>query len=183
MEERVIMAGFGGQGLMTIGQLLAYAGLEEDKNVSWMPSYGPEQRGGTANCHVIVSDGPVGSPVISEATGVIVMNRPSLEKFESYLIQGGVLVIDSTLIDVKASRTDVEAIYVPADEMANEMGNSKMANMIMLGAYVQKTGVVKLESLFNALRHVWGNTAKERFVEPNIEAIKKGAGLIGELVK
>lgn len=138
MEERVIMAGFGGQGLMTIGQLLAYAGLEEDKNVSWMPSYGPEQRGGTANCHVIVSDGPVGSPVISEATGVIVMNRPSLEKFESYLIQGGVLVIDSTLIDVKASRTDVEAIYVPADEMANEMGNSKMANMIMLGAYVQK---------------------------------------------
>ena len=168
---------------MTIGQLLAYAGLEEDKNVSWMPSYGPEQRGGTANCHVPVSDGPIGSPVISEATGIIVMNRPSLEKFEGLLIPGGLAVIDSTLIDVKTSRNDVEAMYVPADEIANGIGNPKAANMIMLGAYVQKTGVVKIESLFNALRHVWGNTTKERFVEPNIEAMKKGAELAGELVK
>lgn len=183
MEDRVIMAGFGGQGLMTIGQLLAYAGLEEDKNVSWMPSYGPEQRGGTANCHVIVSDGPIGSPVISEATGIIVMNRPSLEKFESYLVPDGVAIIDSTLIDIKASRNDVEAIYVPADEIANKIGNPKAANMIMLGAYVQRTGVVKMESLFNALRHVWGNTTKERFVEPNIEAMKKGSELIGDLVR
>ncbi len=183
MEDRVILAGFGGQGVMTIGQLLAYAGLEEDKNVSWMPSYGPEQRGGTANCHVLVSDGPIGSPVITEATGVIVMNRPSLEKFESYLVPKGILVIDSTLIDVKASRNDVETIYVPADEIAGDIGNPKAANMIMLGAYVRRTGVVKMESLFNALEHVWGSTSKKRFVQPNIEAMKKGAELVAQPVR
>ncbi len=183
MEDKVIFAGFGGQGLMTIGQLLAYAGLEEDKNVSWMPSYGPEQRGGTANCHVIVSDDPIGSPVITESTGAIIMNRPSLEKFESYLVADGILVIDSAMVDIKASRKDVETIYVPAEDMAIDLGNPKAANMIMLGAYVKRSGVVKMESLFDALKHVWGSTNKEKFVQPNIEIIKKGAELIGEPVK
>src|SRR5699024_10889245 len=134
MEERVIMAGFGGQGVMAIGQLLTYGGMVENKNVSWLPSYGPEMRGGTANCGVIVSDEPVGSPVVVNSTSAIIMNKPSLDKFEDSIINGGKLFINSSLIEQKAKRDDIDIYYIPANEIADEIGNARVANMVMLGA-------------------------------------------------
>ena len=122
MTEQVIMAGFGGQGMLLAGQILAYAGLDEGKNVSWLPSYGPEMRGGTANCCVIVSDEEIGSPVVAEADTVIVMNRPSLDKYESAVKTGGLLIINSSLIDQKSTREDIDVVYVPANELAEELG-------------------------------------------------------------
>src|SRR5690554_2087593 len=121
MEERLIIAGFGGQGVMSMGQLLTYSGMIENKNVSWLPSYGPEMRGGTANCNVIVSDGLIGSPVVTEATTAIVMNKPSLDKFEEDVVEDGNILINSSLIDKKTNRTDVKAYYVPANDIANEL--------------------------------------------------------------
>ena len=126
LNERVICAGFGGQGVMLIGQLIAYAGMIENKEVSWLPSYGPEMRGGTANCSVMVSERPIGSPVITDdATTAIILNLPSLDKFEMDILTGGNIIINSSLIDKKASRADLKAYYVPANEIANELGNAK----------------------------------------------------------
>jgi 2-oxoglutarate ferredoxin oxidoreductase subunit gamma len=142
MIEQVIMAGFGGQGVMSMGQLLAYSGMLEGKNVSWLPSYGPEMRGGTANCNVIVSDDEIGSPIVTEATAVIAMNLPSLDKFEHSVMPGGTLIINSSLIERKCSRTDIDVFYIPANEIADELGNNRVANMVMLGAYLKKTGIV-----------------------------------------
>lgn len=140
MIEQVIMAGFGGQGVMSMGQLLAYSGMLEGKNVSWLPSYGPEMRGGTANCNVIVSDDEIGSPIVTEATAVIAMNLPSLDKFEHSVMPGGTLIINSSLIERKCSRTDIDVFYIPANEIADELGNNRVANMVMLGAYLKKLG-------------------------------------------
>ena len=124
-----IFAGFGGQGVLLIGQLLAYAGMYEGKNVSWLPSYGPEMRGGTANCSVVVSDEPVASPVINKCDCVIAMNRPSLDKFEQNVLPGGKLFINSSIIDKKATRTDIDVYYVPCNEIADKLNNPKVANM------------------------------------------------------
>lgn len=172
--QQVICAGFGGQGVMSMGQLLTYAGMIEDKNVSWLPSYGPEMRGGTANCSVIVSEKPVGSPIVTHATSAIVMNLPSLLKFEKDLVEGGILLINSSLIERKASRNDVKAYYVPANEIANEIGNAKVANMVMLGAFLELTKVVSVDSIIAALKKVFG-PAKEHLIPMNKEALEKGA--------
>jgi len=174
-EEKIIMAGFGGQGVMSMGQLLTYAGMIEEKNVSWLPSYGPEMRGGTANCAVIVSDKQVGSPIITnDATAAIVMNLPSLDKFESDIQKDGKLLINSSLIEKKASRDDLKVFYVKANEIANGLGNAKVANMVMLGAYLEITKIVKVESIIEALKKVFG-PAKEHLVPMNKEALEKGA--------
>jgi len=174
-EEKIIMAGFGGQGVMSMGQLLTYAGMIEEKNVSWLPSYGPEMRGGTANCAVIVSDKQVGSPIItSDATAAIVMNLPSLDKFEADVNKGGNLLINASLIEKKATRDDLNVFYIQANEIANELGNGKVANMVMLGAYLEITKVVKVESVIEALKKVFG-PAKEHLVPMNKEALEKGA--------
>lgn len=178
VDERVIMAGFGGQGIMSMGMLLTYAGMLENKQVSWLPSYGPEMRGGTANCNVIVSDKPVGSPTVTNnATCVVVMNLPSLDKFEENLEKGGVLMINSSLIDKKATRDDVDVYYVPANDLALEMGNTKVANMIMLGAYLAITEAVEEESVFEAFKKVFG-PRKEHLLPLNKEALQKGAEYI-----
>ena len=174
MTEQVILAGFGGQGVLLAGQVLAHAGFLEDKNVSWLPSYGPEMRGGTANCSVIVSDEDVGSPVIVEADTVIVMNRPSLEKYEKYLKKGGLLIVNSTLIDKKAERDDINVIYVPANELAEQAGNTKAANMVTLGAFVQKTNVVKKDSVLKALESIMGKK-KAKLIPVNEKAMDMGA--------
>ena len=174
MQERVIMAGFGGQGVMSMGQLLTYAGMIENKHVSWLPSYGPEMRGGTANCNVMVSDGPIGSPIVTEATAAIVMNRPSLDKFEDDVVKGGNLLINSSLIDRKANREELNAYYIPANEMAVELGNAKVANMIMLGAYLELTKAVKVESIVAALKKVFGES-KAHLIPLNEKALEKGA--------
>lgn len=174
MKSEIISAGFGGQGVLSLGQLLAYAGMLEDKNVSWLPSYGPEMRGGTANCSVIVSDDPVGSPVVTEADAIIIMNKPSLEKFEPVLKAGGKMFINSSLIDTKPKRDDIDIYYIPASETAVELGNAKVANMIMLGAYIQATGAVKKNSIIEALGKVLGKK-KEHLIPLNEKAYDEGA--------
>ncbi len=174
MEERIIIAGFGGQGVMAMGQLLTYSGMLEDKKVSWLPSYGPEMRGGTANCNVIISTDPVGSPVVVEATTAIVLNKPSLDKFESSVVSGGRLFINSSLIDRKSTRDDIEVYYIPANEIANDLGNSKIANMVMLGAYVEAVGTVEVDSIYKAFGKVFGES-KTHLLSINKEALEKGA--------
>lgn len=177
MEQRVIMAGFGGQGVMSMGQLLAYAGMLENKNVTWLPSYGPEMRGGTANCHVIVSEKEIAAPVISEATAAIIMNRPSLDKFENSVVPGGVIFVNSSLVNRKVQRTDVEVYEIPANEIALEMGNLKVANMVMLGAFLEKTKIVDPESVLESLKKVLGES-KANLIPINREALKRGAEVV-----
>ena len=177
MNQQLIIAGFGGQGVLSMGQLLAYAGLSEGKNVTWLPSYGPEMRGGTANCNVIISEGAIGSPVVTEATAAIIMNKPSLDKFQPSVIPGGLLLINSSLIDKKSNRGDIETIYIPANDIAAEMNNPKVANMIILGAYLKKTNIVHAESVLESLKKVLG-PGKEKMIPVNREALAKGASLV-----
>jgi len=174
MLEQNLFAGFGGQGVLLMGQLLAYAGMLEDKNVSWLPSYGPEMRGGTANCSVILSDEEVASPVVSKATTVVAMNRPSLEKFEESVKPGGMLFINSSIIDIKAQRTDINVYYVPCNEIAEQLGNPRVANMVMLGAYIEKAQCVQVQSVLDALLHKLGER-KAHLIPLNKEALAKGA--------
>lgn len=177
MLEQNIFAGFGGQGVLLMGQLLAYAGMLEDKEVSWLPSYGPEMRGGTANCFVVVSDSPVASPIVTMATTVVAMNRPSLDKFEDSVLPDGKLFINSSIIDKKSDRGDVEVYYVPCNEIAEELGNPRVANMVMLGAYIEKTKCVDFESVLQALLYKLGEK-KAHLIPLNREALNKGAASV-----
>ena len=178
LNEKVICAGFGGQGIMLIGQLMTYAGMLEGKQVSWLPSYGPEMRGGTANCNVMISEKPIGSPVISnDATTAIIMNLPSLDKFEAEVIPGGTVIINSSLIEKKSSRTDVKAYYVPANDIALELGNPRVANMIMLGAFIELTKAVTPEMVLKALEKTFG-PSKAHLLPLNDAALKRGAAAV-----
>jgi 2-oxoglutarate ferredoxin oxidoreductase subunit gamma len=181
MEERVVMAGFGGQGVMAIGQLLTYAGMIENKSVSWLPSYGPEMRGGTANCGVIISSEAVGSPVVVDSTAAIVMNRPSLDKFENSVVKDGRLFINLSLIDQRAERDDIEVYYIPANEIADKMGNSRVANMVMLGAYIEASKT-ELESILEGFTKVFGEK-RAHLLPINKEALEKGAEIAREQMK
>lgn len=177
MTNELIIAGFGGQGVLLMGQLLTYAGMIEEKNVSWLPSYGPEMRGGTTNCCVIVSDEPVGSPVVTEADSVIVFNKPSLDKFERFLKPGGKLFINSSLIDKKAERADIEVHYVPVNDAAMKLGNVKVINLIMLGAFIAATGIVSKDSVMKAVAHTFGEH-KANLIAINEQAFDEGVKLI-----
>lgn len=180
MLEEIIIAGFGGQGVMSMGQLIAHAGMQEEKNVSWLPSYGPEQRGGTANCAVVVSDEPVGSPLVSAPTAAIVLNVPSFEKFEPKVRSGGLLLTNSSLVGKKSTRTDINAIEINATEMANELGNGKVANMILLGAFIEAAGILSRESILSSLQHVL-SPDKHYLLEINRLALNKGADIVREM--
>lgn len=173
--QRICCAGFGGQGTLSMGKILAYAGMLEGHEVSWCPSYGPEMRGGTANCHVIVSDEPIGSPVItSDANCVIAMNQPSLDKFVGILAKGGALVVNSDLASLKDGREDIRVLSVPANTMATqEFGSAKLANIILLGAVIEATASVKIESIDDAFTHVFGGT-KAKFIPNNKKAFQMG---------
>lgn len=177
MLEQNIFAGFGGQGVLLMGQLLAYAGMLENKEVSWLPSYGPEMRGGTANCSVVISDEPVASPVVTKASAVVAMNRPSLDKFEDAVLPGGILFINSSIIDKKPTRTDINVYYVPCNEIAEELGNNRVANMVMLGAYIEKTKCVDFESVLDALLHKLGER-KAHLIPLNRDALNRGADTV-----
>jgi 2-oxoglutarate ferredoxin oxidoreductase subunit gamma len=177
MTEKIIIAGFGGQGIMSLGQVLCYSGMKEGRSVSWLPSYGPEMRGGTANCHVIVSDDDVASPIVSMADAVIAMNLPSLDKFESRVKPGGRLFINSSLIHKKAVRDDIEVYYIPANEMAVELGNSRVAGMVILGAYLEKAHTVSTDSVMESLKKVLGKK-KESLIPINRKAMQQGEALI-----
>lgn len=159
--HKLIVAGFGGQGVMLIGQMLAYAGMLEGKEVTWMPSYGPEMRGGTANCTVIISDKRINSPVVTEATAVVVMNLPSLTKFESFVKTGGQLFVNTSLVKEKSTRGDIELFNIDANEIAVSLHNDKVSNMVILGAIINKTGMVKTESVEKVMEKLFtGKKAK-----------------------
>ncbi|WP_353892348.1 2-oxoacid:acceptor oxidoreductase family protein [Proteinivorax hydrogeniformans] len=170
----IIMAGFGGQGVMSMGQLITYSGMIEDKEVSWMPSYGPEMRGGTANCTVVVSENPIGSPVVTEPDVVIAMNLPSLDKFESQVKPGGVLIVNSSLIERKCERDDITVLEVPANDIANDLGSGKVANMVVLGSLIAQTNVVTKESVIGALKKVLPEH-RHNLIPLNEQAIDKGS--------
>ena len=171
----LIIAGFGGQGVMVIGNLLAYAAMGEGKYVTYLPVYGVEMRGGTANCTVVISSHPVGSPVVGRPHAAIVMNLPSLIKYEPQVLPKGLLVINTSLIDLKeASRKDVELLPVPVNEIAIENGNPKLANMVALGAFVEKTKLVRMDSLFDSLEKVL-DERYHHLIPSNIKAIRVGA--------
>lgn len=173
----MILAGFGGQGVMLMGQLVAYSGMIEGKEVSWMPSYGPEMRGGTANCTVVVSEEAIGSPVVVEPQVVVAMNLPSLDKFESMVKPGGVLIINSSLINRTCDRDDITVIEVPANEIANEIGSGKVANMVMLGTLIAQTKVVTQESVIEALKKVLPEH-RHNLIPVNENALNRGAELV-----
>ena len=173
MTHETIFAGFGGQGILFAGKSIAYAGMTEGKNVSHLPSYGPEMRGGTCNCHVIVSDDPVASPIIVEPTALIAMNAPSFDKFESQLIPGGKAIVDSTLVSRDAKRDDIDVYMIPATEMANSMGLSKLANMIMVGKLVKETGMFTYDELIGSLKKLVPSS-KPELLENNIKAVEAG---------
>lgn len=174
MLHTIIISGFGGQGVMAMGKTLAEAGMKEGMNVSWLPSYGPEMRGGTANCNLVISSDPVISPMVIEATEVIAMNKPSLVKFEKSLVPGGMLFINSSIVEISSTRKDINTYYVPCNGIAAELGTDKAANMVMLGAYIEATKVLKVDTIKEMLTQMFTGP-KAKFVELNIEALRRGA--------
>ncbi|MDI6889606.1 MAG: 2-oxoacid:acceptor oxidoreductase family protein [Thermodesulfovibrionales bacterium] len=172
MEKGIIIAGFGGQGILFLGRILAYAGMLENREVTWFPSYGGEMRGGTANCTVIISDELIASPIVRNPDILIVMNDESLRKFLPRLRQKGVLILDSSLVKNPALRTDIEVVRVPATEISNTIGNTKSANMVLLGAFIAKTNLLKKESTFEALENSMGQ--RKKGIEINKKAIMEG---------
>ena len=181
MKREIIIAGFGGQGVMSIGKTLVEAGMEEGLEVSWVPSYGPEMRGGTANCSVILSPTPVGSPVVANPTELIAMNGPSLAKFEDSVVPGGIIFINGTDIHPTAVPEGVKVINVPCGEIANKLGNPKVANMVMLGAYIAATQALNPETLRTMIHHTFTG-AKAKLVPLNLEALEQGMACGRDLV-
>ena len=179
MTRKIVMAGFGGQGVMAMGQLISYAGMLEGKHVSWYPSYGPEMRGGAANCSVVVSEELVGSPIIAVADDVIVMNEPSLSMFESHVRPGGNLFINSSLVKKETTRTDINVVKIPVNDIAIDLGNARVANMVMLGAYLKVTELVKVESVIQAFTKVYGDK-KKKLLPINEKAIEFGGEAVGK---
>ena len=177
MTNEIMIAGFGGQGGMAIGKTLAEAGMKEGKDVSWLPSYGPEMRGGTANCSVVISSEPIICPIILEPTELIAMNLPSLLKFEPTVVSGGTIFVNSSIIAEKVHRTDVKVVYVPCLDIANELGNTKVANMVMLGAYIAAMGNLGVDTIKEMLAHMFTGP-KAKLVDLNIEALRRGAACV-----
>jgi 2-oxoglutarate ferredoxin oxidoreductase subunit gamma len=174
MLHEIVIAGFGGQGVMSMGQLITYAAMHEGKHVSWLPSYGPEQRGGTANCAVMVSDQEIGSPLIENPTVAIVLNKPSFDKFEPRVVSGGVLIVNSSLIENKSTRTDIKVIEIPAIELASEIGEPRVSNSVILGAFVAASGAVTIDSVVEGLRNVLPER-RHNLIPANKVALEKGA--------
>ena len=170
---QILIAGFGGQGVLFAGKFLAYKGLIADKQVSWLPSYGPEMRGGTANCSVIISDEPVGSPIVGTPDVLVAMNLPSLKKYENDVVSGGIIIVDSALIAEKVARDDVTTYYVPATKMANDEGFSTLANMILMGKLMAVCDNIGFEGTETALNKVVP-PKKANLIEVNLKALKTG---------
>lgn len=177
MTEEAIFAGFGGQGVLSMGMMLAYAGMMEDKEVCWMPSYGPEMRGGTANCITIVSDGMISSPIISRFDTVVALNQPSVEKFEEKVKPGGVIIYDSSNIINPPTRTDIRIYGIPASEEALKLKNMKVMNMIVLGAFVKANGTVSPKTVEKALYKALPER-HHKMIPLNLQALEVGMGLI-----
>lgn len=173
MLEEILLAGFGGQGIMLMGQLLAYGAIYEGFEVTFFPSYGPEMRGGTANCTVVISDHRIGSPIRNKFTAFMAMNQPSLEKFEPRLKTGGVLIYNESLIDSPPKRSDVRTVNIPANDIAAELGNAQVANMVAVGGLVTTLGIVSPDSLCSGLERIFPEH-RHHLIPLNEEAIRRG---------
>ncbi|GFM38552.1 2-oxoacid:acceptor oxidoreductase family protein [Desulfovibrio psychrotolerans] len=182
LYQDVIIAGFGGQGVMLIGNLLAYAGMEAGLEVTYIPVYGPEMRGGTANCTVVISSEDIGSPIIQRPKSLIVMNQPSMDKFQPRMLDGGVQILNSSLVDAAQADPRVKSFAVPANEIADTLGNTRMANMVALGAYVQATGVVPLDVVKASLSSVI-SAHYSHLIAKNADALQAGADHVAGLMK
>jgi 2-oxoglutarate ferredoxin oxidoreductase subunit gamma len=174
MQEEIVISGFGGQGTLFAGQLLAYAAMDSGHHVTWIPSYGPEMRGGKARCTVIIADEEIGSPLVRRPGGAIVLNIPSMEAFESAIKPGGVLVVNSSLIPLRSQRDDIRVLYIPSTDAAIELGNARLANVICLGALVKASGVVPLEAIEEALEDHLPERHR-KLLGLNKQALHKGA--------
>lgn len=172
MEEKIIVAGFGGQGSLALGQMLAYSAMYDNKEVTWLPSYGPEMRGGTANCSVVISDEPVASPIIARPNCLIAMNKPSLDKFVNAVVPGGTIIVNSSLISDKVKRDDVKTVYVDANKLGLEAGNVKTANIVILGAYIKLSGIFSKELIFKTIEKQFAK--KPKVIPYNIKAFELG---------
>ncbi len=176
MQEEMIIAGFGGQGVLSMGQILCYSGVMENKEVSWMPSYGPEMRGGTANCVAIISDNKISSPILTKFDTVIALNQPSLDKFESAVKPGGLLIYEASTILNPPTRTDIDIVAIEAANEATKLKNTKVMNMIVLGAFLKKKPIIKLDNILEGIKKV----LPERYhhlIPLNKEALEKGMEL------
>jgi len=178
MKKEIIISGFGGQGVMSIGKNLVEAGMAEGLEVTWAPSYGPEMRGGTANCQVVLSTKPVGSPLFTHPSELIAMNGPSLEKFEPLVQQNGLVLINSSVVSERVERPDLKVVYVPCAEIAYRVGNPKVGNMVMLGAYVAATGALKPDTIRQMIREMFTGP-KAKLQDLNFRALDEGMACVG----
>lgn len=174
MQQEVIVSGFGGQGVLFTGQLLAYTGMDVGKAVTWIPSYGPEMRGGTANCTVVVSDEEIGSPFVKNPTAVIAMNLPSLDKYEPLVEAGGTLVVNASMVNREVERKDIKVVSLPANDIAEELGSERSVNMVMLGALLANLDLLSIEDVETALEEHLPERHK-KFLKGNKTALRKGA--------
>lgn len=174
----LIIAGFGGQGVLFSGKVIAHAGMDIGKNVSWLPSYGPEMRGGTANCQIIISDEPIGSPIVTKPDILIVMNKPSLDKFENSVKPGGTIILDSVYIEDKVKRNDVNVVYIPAKQIAAENGDDRLGNMVMTGKLIEIMKEIPLEDIEQSMRE---NISKSKadLADFNIKMLESGYNFKG----
>jgi len=174
MQTEIFIAGFGGQGVLFAGQLLAYAAMDEGREVTWIPSYGPEMRGGTANCTVVIADEEIGSPLVRHPRAFIAMNQPSLDKFESTVCPGGVIVINSSVVERDTRREDVTSVLVPGSQIAEELGDQRMTNMVLIGGLLANLPVLSLEAVGRSLQaHL--PARHQRLLPLNIQALQRGA--------
>lgn len=178
MQEEIIISGFGGQGVLFAGQLLAYTAMDQGKEVTWIPSYGPEMRGGTAHCTVIIADEPIGSPIVREPSIAIVMNVPSLHKYGALVQPGGLLVVNGSLVPETISRTDIDQVRVPASDIAGQLGDVRMSNVVLLGALLRARPILSLEAMQAAMdAHIMGRA--RQLLEKNKQALHQGFELVG----
>lgn len=182
MQTDIIIAGFGGQGVLFAGQLLAYAAMDEGREVTWIPSYGPEMRGGTANCTVVIADEEIGSPLVRNPQALIAMNLPSLDKYEATIRPGGVLVVNSSMVNREVQRNDIRAVTIPGNEIAEELGDRRMTNMVLLGGLLANLPVLPLASIERALEaHL--PVRHHRLLPLNLQALHRGAEFIAQPAK
>ncbi len=172
MQKEVQFAGFGGQGILVSAKLLAKAAMKQGSQVAWVPSYGPEMRGGTAYCTVVISDKIIGSPIIKEPSHLVAMNRPSLEKFESFVKPGGIILINSSLIPVESKRDDVDEMIIPVNDVAIKVGNVKCANIVALSAFAARSELVDMDILRDCIKEEFASKAK--LIPMNMEAVDQG---------
>jgi len=177
MQTEIVIAGFGGQGVLFAGQVLAYAAMDNGKEVTWIPSYGPEMRGGTANCTVIIADEEIGSPIVRHPKAVLAMNHPSLEKYEPLVIENGILIVNSSLVEQAVERADLRCVEIPANEIAESLGDKRMTNIVMVGALLTEIPVLTIESIETTLQDHLPERHK-KLLPLNYQALRKGAEFV-----